>query len=83
MEIKFSQSSSTSLTETGGKEIDQNARCSFPAQAAKRNVPLPDGSLLIIAGATQRDFLHGAKKTTSKAFEESGRVNVKVCVIKK
>ena len=57
--------------------------------AAKRRVgnlvhdiPLPHESLLIMAGAMQRDFLHGVKKTSSKKYERSRRINVTVRVLR-
>lgn len=57
--------------------------------SAKRNVgpvmhdiPLPHESLLVMAGATQKDFVHGVKKTASKEYEFSKRINVTVRVLK-
>ena len=58
--------------------------------AAKKNVgallhdvPLPDGSLVVMAGAMQRDFLHGVKKTSAREYENSRRFNATVRVLKK
>lgn len=51
--------------------------------ALVHDVPLPDGSLIVMAGATQRDFLHGVKKTTAKAYEKSRRINGTVRVLNK
>ena len=58
--------------------------------AAKRNVgalvhdvPLPDESLVVMAGATQRDFLHGVRKTGAKEFGMSRRISGTVRVLNK
>lgn len=58
--------------------------------AAKKNVgaplhdvPLPDESLIVMAGAMQRDFLHGVKKTAAKEHEKSRRINGTVRVLNK
>ena len=58
--------------------------------AAKKNVgallhdvPLPDGSLVVMTGAMQRDFLHGVKKTSAREYENSRRFNATVRVLKK
>jgi alkylated DNA repair dioxygenase AlkB len=50
--------------------------------ALLHDIPLPHESLLVMAGATQRDFLHGVKKTTKKEYEHSRRINVTVRVLK-
>ncbi|MBE35270.1 MAG: hypothetical protein CMI16_06910 [Opitutaceae bacterium] len=51
--------------------------------ALLHDVPLPDGSLVVMAGAVQKDFVHGVKKTSSKEYENSRRFNGTVRVLKR
>jgi alkylated DNA repair dioxygenase AlkB len=47
-----------------------------------KDIKLGDGDLLVMAGKMQSDFLHGVKKTESRAFKKSRRINVTVRVLK-
>jgi alkylated DNA repair dioxygenase AlkB len=56
-----------------GKQIDKKPT---------KDIKLGDGDLLVMAGKMQTDFLHGVKKTESRAFQNSRRINVTVRVLK-